>query len=391
MKRVCAVIAIGLSVAICTFLLQAQPAGDVTPTFQTVMAAWKDRQDRVRAFRFTWETRRTVATGGITTVEEARQGTVSGGKPIRAPIPPSDTVCEFSTSLTAHRDRMSYRVDGFGWSHDQHGFVKQQSTSINDGELSKSYYGPGPVDHGKGFIYAHKRNDACSLLYTTPLLITYRALDPEVQKFKADSYKLLPNREMLDDRPCLLLAEQADARRNIHKSWWVDPARDFVVVRYNAIYTANKQPAIQMTLRHRQDPKHGWAPQAWRIDTFRPDGQLMDSNQCTVTDYQINLEAPAEEFQFEFPPGTLVYDHRASKEYIVRGDTSERIIEKHELGPEASYAKLVATDPANAWSWRAWLLMLSYAVVIVLGAWFLFRWFRQRPKVVSCFLGRRSP
>jgi hypothetical protein len=151
---------------------------------------------------------------------------------------------------------------------------------------------------------------------------------------------------------------------------WVDPAREFVVVR--SVLTRRDRPAWQVDVKHRQEDACGWVPEAVHYAAYYPNGDLQDAIQAKVKEHEVNFAADPTSFDLPFPAGTYVTDEsnpKAPVDYIVREGGGRRIVQRREMG--ATYQQLLDTDSGFAlggrspfpWTWASGLLALAAVMV----------------------------
>jgi Thioredoxin-like len=121
--------------------------------------------------------------------------------------------------------------------------------------------------------------------------------------------------------PCVVI--RAKNYGNQPETFWIDPKRDDVVVRW-------ERGTLSVAIDYQHDPKHGWVPAhwSWTLHELNPDltssgkalgpsnprkGQslLFDG---TVRSYSIGEAIPAAVFAQTYPDKTLVFDVRAGSD-----------------------------------------------------------------------------
>jgi hypothetical protein len=109
-------------------------------------------------------------------------------------------------------------------------------------------------------------------------------------------------------------------RRGTHR-FWIDPARNFVIVRRAAL--VNHGPEHEWmefgrieSYEHEEVEPGIWLPKRVRSESFgvpiTPDiePRLMLRIEATNRDWRVNAEIPDSRFELEFPPGVRVTDRR---------------------------------------------------------------------------------
>jgi hypothetical protein len=222
--------------------------------------------------------------------------------------------------------------------------------SASDGQISTAFFGkPGP-EPSQGFINESEENqDARDNFHIEPILFFARPLDPVF-----GCTKNLHNRppkggaqlelKNLDGTFCAVLTEQFS---RYQREVWVDPGRDYVVVRY--VVSLDGKPSYQMDLKYVPDEKLGWLPNSWKVERWLPAGeQLFETVAAQVTSLEIDPKIDEEEFRPPFPAGTLVRDARDDIDFIVLPDGRQRFITKEERQQGAKYETLLKTKTGEA-------------------------------------------
>jgi hypothetical protein len=340
------------------------------PGAATVLKAWRARQNATRTLRVRWTEQITYAKGAIPNPLNPKD-----------PVPPQTTTVESHNELALSGDKLRFATDGPQWNHEHGDFFPQKYLSTFDGQVSKSYYAPG-MSHGSGFIKKEKRDENANSFYLLPLLITFRGVHASTGDFNPKDYVLTDKRGVVGGRTCVLFEEapavreqrRRNSRSDASASWWLDPERDFVVLRY--VETEGPRPVLQFTCSYRPLPEGGWVPTGWSTVALAEDGSVRQASQCTVTHLVTNVRLDAGEFVIDFPPDTQVSDLRSGAEYLVRPGGQPRLITPAEAG--ATYDQLLQTEsgmalrpPRSAW-WR-WLARANLAVLACLAASFAWR------------------
>ncbi len=262
--------------------------GDDNSPGREIRDAFKRRDDRVYAFRFRWKQR---------TVDD--RGT---------PDPNDDIVCPQEHSWAVHGRLSSHTSSGIEVVHEEsdnylEAALSDNSRSFNtqsrfDGETLRylnAFTGRSKIPGGSSQPSGRHRDPL--FLWDLPVFWTYETFDPITGGFDWRKMEVLEQLEDVDRRPCIVIRNRRKADRGINVSWWVDPARDYAIIRHFQGHIG--QPAgIDMRISHIKDKQWGWVPSSWRIT------QSSIVTTVEVTDYEINPDIPHKEFVLAFPPGT---------------------------------------------------------------------------------------
>jgi hypothetical protein len=132
---------------------------------------------------------------------------------------------------------------------------------------------------------------------------------------------------------------------NSSKVFWVDPARDFLLVRF----TTERAGKLghQVDIEYAMDDSNGYIPNKWSIMVLNASGGLSFTEEAKLTTYEINPEIKSDLFDLDFPIGSWVTNNREEgkdgkpTEYIIRPNGEKRIILPQERG--ASYEELLGS------------------------------------------------
>lgn len=367
----CSILAISVVLTICSRMNSAAAA---PVTVAMIQKAWEDRQSRVKSARVTWVARQTDTKGSLSLLMGKR------GNPHGKTIPPQDTSFDVPSSLFLDGEKVKYRRHEQQWSHKQGGYRRAEYISVFDGIGGKALwqYGTGKKDHPTGSVRHEVYFLDAAAPDLRPLLMTYRALTPTLRCCDIREYSLTGRRAMVSGRSCLELQRQARGGETVERLW-IDPGRDYLVLRYTVIRKERVEHKIDVRFR-RGSSETGWLPQGWDIVTLSQAGQVLYSSRATVTDIQINSGINDAEFGLDFPPGSLIGDLKASQWYWVKPNGDKRIIQKGERA--LTYEQLLNSEPDNAQPqpfYRTWLGILlmagaSIALILLLGR----IWFRRK-------------
>jgi hypothetical protein len=359
-------IALWLFVGLSIGQVKAQPARNLQP----IIKAWQDRQDRVQSARFSWIETETVVKGYITNFLADPIGAKKleqMGIPAGSIVPPTDMSYKVPSSLCLSDVKVRYAREDQQWSAKENGFVVQPYLVVFDGDIGKTLlrtgtpYTPWP----SGTI--QRRNLAASSLYLSPLIMTFRAMQPDLRLFNLE--KMLGGGHMatIDGTSCVEF--EARSGNSLERAW-LAPSRQWTLLRYLTI--VSEQPRTKVDIHYRNDLREGWIPQRWEVSSFGPQGKLERSMRATMTSCEINAHLEREEFDIVFPAGTHVADLTDPKRrstYIVREGDRKRTILPSEIG--ASYEELVSSEPRNRL--LSWPLLSSLAVGVSAAALLLWR------------------
>ncbi len=296
---------------------------DAAPTLDTILRAWQERQDRAHSFTFEWEQREQWATTGQDFLQRGR--------------------------LDIDGDRVNYQFER----------EKQQLASVRQvyigDELRKLTGFQGGSPHG--VVRSRVQDDSLRDVDLIPMLMTYRAMLPAISSLSREHCTLLEQRGNIGGRECLIVECRA-SDDSPARLYWVDPALNYVVVRFAE--GIHGEEYLREDIQYRRDPRYGPVPGEWRVVYLPEKGSLAMSKTYRMTRYEFNEPIAPERFELAFPRGTRVSDQVANRRYV-EGST------RHFLQPNEPQRGL-----ASYWPW-----LLLPAVVGIAGAVF---WYVARHK-----------
>lgn len=335
-----------------------RPQGPVS--VDTVMKAWKARQERTRSGRFVWSKKKTYAKGSLSS------GYWSDDRP--DVIPPEDTTVESTDTFIFDGIKLRYASDGHKWLFWIKDFGRQPYISVFDGLLSKSFsprvvtasIDPARIPAASGTIHAKGEHPDRGNLYIEAPIITYRPLCPALSTFEPDKWEVSPEAGTLHGKGYVVLRKSHTEGRT--EECWVDPDRDFLPVRCSE-YRHDKL-IVDLLISHRQDASGSWFPSEWRTIWLRGDGSVKEASEVRVTEHAINIPVDEREFQLEFPVGTTVHDLTSGRHVVYRVGESG--------------LELMGIDPAKSglrppFPWFIFLATNVIAITLVASVWILLR------------------
>jgi hypothetical protein len=155
---------------------------------------------------------------------------------------------------------------------------------------------------------------------------------------------------------------------------WVDPARDYLPVRY---YEMRGQAVLRfIEIEYLFDKGNGWVPKSWKDNSSSIDNY---ASTITVDRYKINTPIPASAFELTPVAGAVVSDYSTNQFYVNRED-DKRTIAPGEWKGGQTYQQILNSD-ARTGNGR---LLMSLALVIVgIASFMVWRKYQIRMKARS--------
>jgi hypothetical protein len=338
-------------------------------TLETIRKAWQARQLKARTFRFRWDEHHTLTKGSWLSGKKGELGDAEGRV-----VPPADTTDDTSHRLVMDGHKIRYFSDTLLLSSEGE-LVHRKNTVVRTESGGKSFSeANGAIPYPSGFVLPPVPREQAQLDEPSPyaVLVTLRPLDLTTAYF-ADfpgRYRLVPGTSMVEGHACVQVKEEPLRPQFPFRTVWLDPARDFVVVRL--IVTRQNVPMIQLTFHEFSHSENSWVPIRWTRTELRDGGSVSTSATATVSDFAIGKPVDLKEFTLSFPPGTLVEDVPANRSYIVKEGGTNRLILDEELGEDMTYERLLTTETGRARSQprptKRWLvlLLLSTSALVAL-------------------------
>jgi hypothetical protein len=356
---------------------------------ERIVASWKKRQKQAAKFHFVWDSR-------VTKPEVDAN----------VAVPPSGWWQDGDAR---------FREDSLLIDYDDNGLWRQIAgvRLIHDGDLNSRL----TVPHGTGgppwvTIWhgppngANRRSPRMLLLNNhwefLPLLFAVRPLNSAVSP-TARVCRVVNEDAVADGVHCVEI-HTVDAGQS--ESYWIDPKRDDVVVRWEG-------GVLGVSIDYQHDPKHGWLPSRWswsRRD-YTPPGPLPEESErkrkarndkhllfdATVRNYSIGEPLPATVFAQSYPANTVVNDVTAgSEEDWKRQQAAAKAIASEALQRRNRPQNVSAEEPAVSKEDRATLDAIaaawakrrakihSFQITWRRNLWWNSNGWRQGPFAMSC-------
>jgi hypothetical protein len=169
---------------------------------------------------------------------------------------------------------------------------------------------------------------ACPVCAISPVLL---ALRPQSRDGFGVPWKLLnvvSLNAIIGSTHCIKMHEKCSPIK-LNQTWlianfWVDPARDDVIVAWELLLRDRVQEFV--TIDYRRDAKYGWVPTGWTQSNPPDSGDPRVEH--TVTHLAINESIAEPTFTLEFRAGTDVLDWTIFERYTIANDGSKQIIQK---------------------------------------------------------------
>lgn len=271
------------------------------PAKSEVIAAWQKRQAAVNTFRFTWTEDQLHPRGWLSNPRYPERE--------RAAIPRLQIdrryTVEKALAVAGNRMRYSFEiarreepdgVDVVSREGDNRGLgVRRhyQYVSVFDGQtgttrITSRLGSPPPT------VTQTTANVDAQNLDTRPILMAFRPLDAAMGHRLIDRAVTNLARTIYKGKSIFLLEERHDP-----SGWktilWIEPERDFIVVRY--VVAFEQKTIVDIDIDYARDERSGWIPSGWRVTEMLSDGSRRLVSTATVRSYMVNAPIAAQEFR----------------------------------------------------------------------------------------------
>jgi hypothetical protein len=332
-----------------------------------VVQAARQRQESIKALDIRFSLTEVVAKGSQT---------APGILKPKSPVPDRETTLKSENRLVFDGERIRIEYNHPQWSMPDGKLETASCVGVFDGSVAKDFYPKGVSGEWQPQGYIQRGAELWFLRQIHILPITL-AVRPATMHLCGNWLKEIEptGRQLpIDGARCAEYIVKSPNPR-WQSSYWVDAGKDYVVRRVRWERQGKLDSQLDIYYREHKDPV--WLPRAWVLNRYAPEGTLLSSAKAEVVEVQSNAPIPAQQFELQFLPGTLVVDKRQTphKDYRVQPDGSMR--EVSPLTHEALANSASVPQPGQSWYWQHKGLLLGILVAaVVLGC--RYAWFRKK-------------
>ncbi|HET6326369.1 MAG TPA: M56 family metallopeptidase [Planctomycetaceae bacterium] len=274
---------------------------DTAKTLERILTNWKARKERTRSLYFAWDSRLFVGQAAV----DRRKGKTPKGQDIH-----SGHVNYWAEGP----DRSRIDIVAIDSRKPTHNRFTANTRSMKNGMTECLVEEPGQGAGPPIAMLTQGRQRRLTTLATywelNGLTLAFHPLDFLSLNPPSRKFRVVSENALINGRRCVEI-QNSNQKGNNFENWWVDPARDDVVVAYEFWVPPlqSREPASAVSIEHRHDQTHGWVPARW---TYDYGGCLVES---TVSKFAINERLPEDTFSLDVAPGTLVFDMRTAEQY----------------------------------------------------------------------------
>jgi hypothetical protein len=320
--------------ATCTLAESNKPGVSI----DDIVKAWEARTKKVSTLRFKWSDSYRLRRGQALMPDP--NGVTDPANPQNQVVPEQARTFEPFMSLVVDGDNIRYELKDLTLSLKQK-LVAQQTAWVWSSEEYRHLYEPGGVHYPRGHVSQtilatwHPGDDA----YLVPLLMTYRPFHPTLGVFEhfRQRFRVVTGTHVVNGRQCILLKDNPRPLSDIVVSLFLDPERDFVLMRQTLDAKGVECGRIEF-LEYKQTDAN-WVLIRWK--STQVTGSIDGSH---VSEFALNDPVDPKEFKLEFPAGTWVSETVSPTMYIVKEAGKRRIITRNELISGKKYEDFLKTD-----------------------------------------------
>lgn len=370
-QHVCSSCSVFASLLFLFSRIQTSSAQEVY-TKESIEKAWKEREEFVRSARFDWIENQTDAKGVISDHWKKHD------RKLKTEIPPEDTTFTNQSSAVIDGGKIRYGYKSVDWSTKTNAYETLSYLTAFDGSNSKELWEYGE-NHSKSWPQAIIRGAGShansGLARLAPILVTVRGGTSGMQPQNLDNYEITGQTLLIGNRLSIELRQRIGPT-SVENRLWLDPSRDFVLVRM--VRSEKGIVTTKLDIMYEHWELRLWLPKKWELVHSDANGALTRSYSCHLTDFEINPKVPGDLFDLQFPNGTRVHDAKRQEDYIVKMDGSgKRMIPREDFG--ASYEQMLKTEPGKAHApgaaqapaprseWFGYVLAACAAVTLCIG------------------------
>jgi len=299
------------------------------PSIATITAAWARRQAGLTTLRLTWHTDRTAAGfyAMVRAFNSPKPPRRRGAQPAKT-APSNSTPKDLSVTLRSQsalclaHDRLAYTSDTEGVDKicgpdPQFRIPSHVQMILSGGNLRKysdSRTSPKVADAKTAWIASRRAQGTfeMGLPEIKPLALALRPLTSTVAPSDLARYKILPIRGRIGADSCLILEPGGDERSGTiapRASFWVDPARDYVIVR--AVVENKGRCQRQTDIAYDRTPGGEWLPITWSVVLLGQKGGLDEQFRSTRDAVLLGGTLPPSIFELDRADSLLAESNRA--------------------------------------------------------------------------------
>jgi hypothetical protein len=304
------------------------PTGEAH-SIDAIAKAWHKRQESVKTARIIWKQRKTT----VGVKEELASFEFTSPKKAPSAAGPSadtkTTAPRRTASKLMHDSTLFLDGDAFAYTYDALGAAelnkaefrakipshfKVVQTATDYQRYSDLRSAPQALDRPSAVVTLKKQGKCRESEFpdVRPLMLALRPFAPQLDPVDLSQYRISLQQGVIGNVPCLILEPIGEPKRRL--SYWVDPARDYIVMR--AMTSVKGQLRSRLDIDYARDPLLGWVPSGWSWLALNIAGGLDESFHSDVREFTLNQAIGTAVFHVEQPDGAVVHDLRQGGDIV---------------------------------------------------------------------------
>ncbi|MBD3673923.1 MAG: hypothetical protein HUJ26_10405 [Planctomycetaceae bacterium] len=300
---------------------------------QTILTSWRERAEKTRAVRVSWNENVEIAPGGIMPAELAKERRFPP-RFSKSGAPVNEISFHYDVQVLIDGDRLRYEKQTIAFDDNFDIHIRPYTSSF-DGKSSRMLFSGGK-SKPSGSIRKEQHNvDAISyvmsplMFFVRPLNRIYAPFDEELLQFAS-----------LEDTPeaanALVLKQQEERITDL--IWLENQSDDFLVSRWEQHVDRSHLPdftgsvmVLAADIEYGAHPQLGRVPVSWAVMEFgRSPSEINKRYEATDVTFEVLEEVEQADFTLDFPQETEVYDHQKKQSRIV-GESGNRLDDRWKM------------------------------------------------------------
>lgn len=325
-----------LIILVVVALIASSPSrGEEPVTIEMIQKAWQQRQDRIKSVKIRIDMK----------AMHPKEAQIS---PAGARYPAKDTIVDKKFWISFKDSKVRYAYESMVWSDQKGRYETNTLNTTFNGKVAKSLSVNEGATRTQGKIEAgnqYTERQAPDVLF---LAAHFRPLDPEHHHLDLKEASIVTERRVINGARCVELRWE-NLKNKITDVYYIDPARDFSIVRVNRILKDVTMYHNDWTLA--KHPIVGYVPETWKKSWPGSGGPII-AEDCRLS-VDVNENCPDSEFEITFPPGCVGIDYIAKKQFRIPDNGEQPKSEPRPL-----------PKPSTGFGWFTWLASLSAASML---------------------------
>ncbi len=310
-----------------------------TPSVNEIARTWRARQESIDTARISWTKALFVGSHNPITDNTPAKLIDNTYDPLLINLSVSGDMFRLETPIPSSDGTISQMVHVFN------GTLNQMLVTKADGQNHSGAIG---AEH-----YFYDLNN----VHLRPAIMFARPLHPRLITLRSDTFHIREQRELIDGRQCVVMAQTRSNSPGLTEIYWLDPDRDFLPLQWQERYNGVTSAMVHIAYERNADGLI--TPTSWQSSFFDLKGNFREGSQASDVTIDLNEPIDSADFSFTFPEGTVVGDRRhKGEQFVVASDGS--------LRPLGAGGVSASSFPLARWSMLLVLAVATLVVAIVL-------------------------